>query len=383
MFHPATAIDITKVTPRASSPSPRSLRRSSTSLPSLTPEPVRRNVAKDLKSPKSTPIVSIQPASPAQEKRAWWAGFKKDKKDPKHKSWDNSLGEIKEINADDPRKVARSLFDRAESPKPEADKEKKEREERERREKEEKERKEKEEKEKRDKAALQQGKGLSTARRGHRKSKSWWWGDNEQTEEEKEEETLKLRAQMQKNARKNIQPEHLAYPWQTTEKEVAAIAGFLKELRAFQDSLITEIENHVLALIIQEEEIKLPTFFEDEDNIQKLIFCFPKAEREFYEDFLMTQHFTVFTEKFVESIDGKQKDAVLKKIKELENSLEEEEKQKASAISVLKIYQEGSAMVAIPVQLREELEETVKLSCEKIEAIKTSLRKLTRFNTLL
>ena len=83
-----------------------------------------------------------------------------------------------------------------------------------------------------------------------------------------------------------------------------------KELRAFQDSLIEEIETNVLSLLLEDDTVTLQRFFDSEDNLQKLIFRFPKGERGFLRGFLTTQHFTVFSDKVLERIEGKKKDAV-------------------------------------------------------------------------
>lgn len=223
----------------------------------------------------------------------------------------------------------------------------------------------------------------SSGKRGHRRSKSWWWGDKEQEEKQQEKEQQQLKQEIEEKIKRSINPEHRSHPWRTTDTETEAVRCFIREVRKFQDSLIEEIESNAIALITEGENCELEGLFESDDNIQKLVFCFPTAEREFYEEFLLTQHFTVFSEKFTDKLKAKLKVAIRKKLVALEQSLFEEEKQKASALSVLKIYKGGNAKVDIPAALQEELAATIMVAEGKIEVLHKAVNRLSLLNTRL
>jgi len=155
-------------------------------------------------------------------------------------------------------------------------------------------------------------------------------------------------------------------PYKTNECELEAVQGIIKELRSYQKGLIEEISR----------ASKTTTDFSQISDVSDVLAQFSLKKRDFFRVFFYTQIFTVFTGKLIRIVYSKETKQYKTMLERLDGMILKEEEQKASALSVLRIYEGADSKMEDKEKLKEELEETIKYAEHRIAALNLSKQRL-------
>ncbi|KAL6056310.1 putative GTPase activating protein [Balamuthia mandrillaris] len=164
------------------------------------------------------------------------------------------------------------------------------------------------------------------------------------------------------------------HPSKATEEELSAVREILSTFMSYQMQLIKGVCSYAHANSFN---------FSQKECLHKLIECFPTKFRDFYSRFLCTQTFSVYSAKIVPILYKQDKEETSVLLERVEKMIHQEESQKASAASLLKLYETEKGTVDLAEPERKALEDTVTRAESRLRALLDAKEQLCKRERLL
>ncbi|KAL6061973.1 DENN domain-containing protein 5B [Balamuthia mandrillaris] len=164
------------------------------------------------------------------------------------------------------------------------------------------------------------------------------------------------------------------HPSKATEEELSAVREILSTFMSYQMQLIKDVCSYANANSFN---------FSQKECLHKLVECFPMKFRDFYSRFFCTQTFSVYTAKIVPILYKQDKEETSVLLERVEKMIHQEESQKASAASLLKLYETEKGTVDLAESERKALKDTVTRAESRLRALLDAKEQLCKRERLL